>query len=88
VAIVLGTAFGGAWAAVTGFLSLISGQPVMLGDPFRLPPSWQQGDLVMMGMVATWLVLGIVGAVVQFRTTGEEPSAPAAAAAEEPRDRW
>ncbi len=65
VVIILATSLSGAWMAVIGGFALIAGQPFELGDLARLPAPWQRSLLPL----AIWLVLGIAGAVVQFRTT-------------------
>jgi hypothetical protein len=72
VVIVLSTAFSGAWAVVSGGTSLLTGRSMALIDPFRHRLAWQRASWPLFVALLVWLVLGIVGAVVQFRTTGEE----------------
>jgi hypothetical protein len=86
--LILATALSGAWAVVSGGASLLPGHSLSL----RLVSpsgSWKEEGLALSIMLAAWLVLGIVGALVQFRTTAEkEPTRPAPASTPEPHDRW
>jgi hypothetical protein len=62
--IIVSTAFGGAWGVVSGLVSLTTGavSPLAPGGLSAL----RGGTL--WGIILGWLVLGIVGAVVQYRT--------------------
>lgn len=83
VALVLATAFSGAWTAVAGVAALLAGESVSLGL-LGQPEGWTRVDLPLLVTLAAWLLLGVAGAVVQFQTTREqEPAAPA-----EPKERW
>jgi len=67
LAIILITAFSGAWAAVSGVVSPLTGQAISLTGAFTLPDVELASGTQVIVLVA-WLVLGIVGAVYQFRT--------------------
>jgi hypothetical protein len=88
VVIILATAFSGSWAAVAGGALLFTGHSLPgLGVLTRLS-TWEQADLPMLILLIAWLVLGIAGALVQFRTTAEGPAPSRRPVAQEPRDRW
>jgi hypothetical protein len=70
VAIILITAFAGAWAVVSGAVALITGQPITLTGAFT-PPAVERWSSVPVIALVVWLVLGLVGAAYQFRTTAE-----------------
>lgn len=78
VVLILATAFSGAWAVVSGIVALVTGQSLTLGGAFN-PPDVGQWDAMALIPLVGWLVLGIVGAVFQFRTTAER-ARPARAA--------
>lgn len=66
--IIMGTAFGGAWTAIVGGLAMRASAPktpdeVWLAYPASLGihRGW---------IIAAWIVIGILGVVVQFRWTG------------------
>jgi len=88
VVLVLATAFSGAWAVVGGGAALFSGQAVSL-NLFSPSGSWLGEGAWLLIVLAAWLLLGIVGAFVQFRTTADkEPASPVPSPPAEPRDRW
>ncbi len=74
--IILSTAFSGSWAVVTGGASLIIGPDVPLLDLLSRPAAWQEADLPLFVFLAVWLVLGVAGTVVQFRTTKDKAARP------------
>jgi hypothetical protein len=77
VVIILITAFGGAWAVVTGGAMLLAGESLPGLDTLEQPATWQQAGLPMLVILLVWLALGLAGTIVQFRTTREQPaSAP------------
>jgi hypothetical protein len=76
VVIILSTAFSGAWAAVMGGVWLAVGRDLSLVDLVGRPNAWQQADVPVAVVLIAWVVLGIVGTVVQFGTT-EDKTAPA-----------
>ena len=88
VVIILATAFTGAWAVISGTLSLVAGT--------TLTPAELYGDAAGAGELVAgvpsvlilifWLVLALAGAVTQFAMTRERAAAPLAPPA--PRDRW
>jgi hypothetical protein len=62
--IVLSTAFSGSYLLVAGILQFVSGGAVPLWvDPLQQPPTGVLGP----GALIAWIVIGAVGAVVQFR---------------------
>jgi hypothetical protein len=71
--IIVSTAFGGAWTALVGLLALL-GQPAAAaaaenGNVWTAYPfNPAQGD---QWVIIVWLVLGIVGAIVQLAVTGK-----------------
>jgi hypothetical protein len=74
VAIILATAFSGAWAAVSGLAAIFMGRDVTLTE---IPKQMLAGRLVglpLLLMLVLWLALSIAGAVVQFRTTDGKPA--------------
>ncbi len=80
--IILATAFSGAWGVAGGAMSLLTGRAAFLVSPLERPQVWQRpglagSRLVLLLALLVWLVLGIAGAVVQFRTTVEKPPAKA-----------
>jgi len=88
VVLILATAFSGAWAAVGGGASLLTGQPVSL-NLFRTSEIWARADFSLLIVLAVWLALGLAGALVQFRTTADKgPVGPTPPSPVEPRDRW
>ncbi len=71
--IVLATAFGGAQIIVTALSRMVdsSGTGVLFNPLALLEQTAQQGlPTVYMLMLAGWLVLGVVGVLVQYRVTG------------------
>lgn len=70
-AIIVATALSGAWAAVGGTFSLISGQELRLRQVFAQPTT-QRAGVALWIVLLLWLALTVAGAVVQFRTTAEE----------------
>jgi hypothetical protein len=84
-AIIVITAFGGAWAMVSAGAALFIGQSVPILKLLRPTSDWLQENLSMATIWVVWLALGIVGAFVQFCTTDDESSeAPSG----EERDLW
>jgi hypothetical protein len=73
--IILITAFGGAWATVTGGAMLFAGESLPGLDTLAQPATWQQAGWPMLVILLVWLALGLAGAIVQFRTTTEQPAA-------------
>lgn len=65
--LIMATAFSGAWVAIMGGTALLEGSSFTLTNLRWVPPVWQRSYVPLI----IWLVLGIGGAVVQFRTTGE-----------------
>ncbi|NLF10219.1 MAG: TMEM198/TM7SF3 family protein [Anaerolineaceae bacterium] len=88
VVLILATAFLGAWAVVSGALSLLAGTSTT--------PAELYGDAVQAGqllpglpslvVLLAWLVLALLGAVTQFAMTRERAVAPPPPPV--PRDRW
>jgi Domain of unknown function (DUF4203) len=74
VFIVLATAFGGAQLIVSGVSQLLNGSSasVVLFNPLALLQSGagQAMPTAYLIMLASWLVLGILGVLVQYRVTG------------------
>jgi hypothetical protein len=69
--LIVGTAWGGAWASIVGALALWSPGPVPVAGRIWTMPPFGPGAGSRVQMV--WIVLGIVGAAVQLvRTTGYE----------------
>jgi membrane associated rhomboid family serine protease len=71
-AIVAATALSGAWAAVGGLFSLISGRELALRQVFDRASAAQRAGVAVWIVLGIWLALSIAGAAVQLRTT-EEP---------------
>ncbi len=87
--IILATAFGGAWLAVSGGMMLFTGESLPGLGVFTLPATWERATVGTLIILAAWLVLAIAGTVVQFRTTVEGEAAPASGPVRrEPRDQW
>jgi hypothetical protein len=62
--IVISTAFSGSYLLVAGILQLMNGGTVPLWvDPLQQPPTGVLGP----GALVAWIVLGVIGAAVQFR---------------------
>lgn len=88
VVLILATAFLGAWAVVSGALSLLAGTSTT--------PAELYGDAVQAGqllpglpslvVLLAWLVLALLGAVTQFAMTRDRAVAPPPPPV--PRDRW
>lgn len=75
-AIILATAFSGAWGVVGGTALLLTGRTAFLVNPLSRPQAWHRpSSPLLVGGLVLWLALGIAGAVVQFRTTAEKPLA-------------
>jgi hypothetical protein len=74
VVIILSTAFSGAWAAVMGGAWLAVGRDLSLVDLVGQPNAWQRADVPVPVVLVVWAVLGIIGTVVQFRTTEDKPA--------------
>jgi hypothetical protein len=70
-ALIVATALSGAWVAVASLFSLISGQGLALREVFRL--SGERAGVPLFVVLILWLVLSVAGAIVQLRTTAEEP---------------
>jgi hypothetical protein len=87
VVIILVTAFSGAWGAVSGAVLLLAGHSLPGLSILARPAAWQGVDLPMLASLLVLLALGIAGAVVQFRTTGEQPAPPSSHPAGGPHDR-
>ncbi len=87
VVLILATAFSGAWAAVAGAETLITGRTVTFELVTRSLTQQPTSSALLFILVA-WLVLGILGAVVQFRITRERPASQPQPAKGESRDRW
>jgi len=88
VVIILATAFTGAWAVVSGGLSLLGDTTVtpaeLLGE--AAGTAGLVAGLPSLVILIFWLVLALAGAVTQFAMTRERAPAPLAPPA--PRDRW
>lgn len=69
-AIIVATALGGAWTAVGGAFSLISGEELRLRQVFGQAAE-QRAGLALWIVLVVWLALAIAGALVQLRTTAE-----------------
>jgi hypothetical protein len=71
--LILLTALGGAWGAVAGGVLLFTGQTLPALGTFARSTAVnvEQANLPMLVILIVWLVLGIAGAAVQFRTTRE-----------------
>lgn len=69
--VILATALGGAWAAVGGVFSAISGRGLDLRQVFARASEHRAG-LALWLVLVLWLVLAAAGTVIQFRTTAEE----------------
>jgi len=69
-AIILATTLSGAWTAVGGTFSLISGRDLQLRQVFALAPEERVG-LALWIVLVIWLVLAAAGIIVQLRTTAE-----------------
>jgi hypothetical protein len=62
--IAISTAFSGSYLLVAGILQLLTGSAVPLWvDPLQRPPTGVLGP----GALVAWIVVGVVGAAVQFR---------------------
>jgi hypothetical protein len=66
--IILATACSGSWVAAQAGASLLAGRTLEWGDLLSSPLVPAGGGWYTAGFVAVWLVLGIAGAVVQFRS--------------------
>ncbi len=88
VVIILATAFLGAWAVVSGALSLLAGTSTTPAELYG--DAVQAGELLpglpSLVVLLAWLVLALLGAVTQFAMTREPAAAPPPPPA--PRDRW
>ncbi|MFN2225619.1 MAG: DUF4203 domain-containing protein [Anaerolineae bacterium] len=69
-AIILATTLSGAWTAVGGTFSLISGRDLQLRQVFALAAEERVG-LALWIVLVIWLVLAAAGIIVQLRTTAE-----------------
>jgi hypothetical protein len=73
--LILLTAFGGAWGAVAGCVLLFNGQTLPALGTFARSTTVEQAGLPTLVILIVWLILGIAGVAVQFRTTREiEPA--------------
>jgi hypothetical protein len=88
VVLILATAFLGAWAVVSGALSLLAGTSTTPAELYG--DAVQAGELLpglpALVVLLAWLVLALLGAVTQFAMTRERAVAPAPPPV--PRDRW
>lgn len=75
--IILSTAFSGAWGVVSGLASLLTGRAALLLNPINRPGVWHKAGLPLLLVLFLWLVLGVVSAVVQFRTAPQKPRSKA-----------
>jgi len=86
--LILATAFLGAWAVVSGALSLLAGTSITPAELYG--GAVQAGELLpglpSLVVLLAWLVLALLGAVTQFAVTRERAVAPAPPPT--PRDRW
>lgn len=69
--VVIATAYGGAASAAMGALYLLAGY-----GPKTVVQDTQLLGKIVYGALAAWGVLGLVGAVVQYRVTGKAPAPP------------
>ena len=69
-AIIAATAFSGAWTAVGGTFSLISGQELGLRQVFA-QAAGQRAGLALWIVIVIWLVVAVAGVIFQLRTTTE-----------------
>jgi len=69
-AIIAATALSGAWTAVGGTFSLISGRELQLRQVFARAAE-QRAGLALWIVLVAWLVLAVAGVLFQLRTTGE-----------------
>jgi len=67
VVIILTTAFGGSWLAARGGTALLAGQAFDLGDLLGGSSTAQSAGTVLNLVLVVWILLGVAGAVVQFR---------------------
>ncbi|MBN1660551.1 MAG: DUF4203 domain-containing protein [Anaerolineae bacterium] len=68
--LILATAFSGAWLAVSGVAALMTGAEPAWVRLFRRAAGGEVNDYSLI-VLGAWLVLGVLGAVVQFVTTRE-----------------
>jgi hypothetical protein len=69
-AIILATALSGAWTAVGGTFSLISGRDLRLRQVFAQAAD-QRAGVALWIVLVIWLVVALAGIIVQLRTTTE-----------------
>jgi MFS family permease len=76
--IIVSTAFGGAWAVVTGIAHFTTGAV----DPGNLERMFRSAGSHLYAILLCWLALGIVGVVVQYKSAPrkEKKAEPPAAA--------
>jgi hypothetical protein len=66
-AIIVGTAFGGAWSAMVGAVAILGGRAAPRGA--NAPDTWVTGAFDLQGwLLLAWFVLGILGVLVQLRS--------------------
>jgi hypothetical protein len=71
IGVILATALGGAWTAIGGLFSLISGRGLDLRQVFA-QASVQRAGLALWVVLALWLALAVAGTVVQLHTTAKK----------------
>ncbi|MDZ7714788.1 MAG: hypothetical protein U5J95_01110 [Balneolaceae bacterium] len=70
--IIVSTAFGGAWGVVIGIAYFITGA-INLSNPEQI---FSSGGKYLYAMLLCWLVLGIVGVVIQYRSAPTKETQP------------
>ena len=75
-ALIVATAWNGAWASAAGVLTLISGQILPYQLPLNPPATPGRGGWVLFLAIGIALVLAVVGATIQFRATAAVPDGP------------
>jgi hypothetical protein len=68
IVLILATAFSGSWVVAQAGAALLAGRTMAWGDLLSNRFIPELSGAALGGFFATWLVLGIAGAVVQFRS--------------------
>jgi hypothetical protein len=67
--IIVGSAFGGAWTAIVGGLSMRSDASKSVEEVWLAYPASLESSRAL--IIAAWVALGIVGVIVQFKWTAK-----------------
>lgn len=74
VMIILSTGFGGSWSIVTGIAYFTTGSI----NPVNIESITRASGSLLFTIILCWLALGIIGVIVQFKTTSGKAAEPSA----------